>query len=65
MSEITEHNEILIIIIQGILLIISEIMPFIKNEKNGIVDGLVKLYRSECCDTPEEIPLSENCLEAN
>jgi len=75
MSEITEHNEIIIIIIQGLFLFISEIMPFLKNEKNGIIDGLVKVYRSECCETPEEIPLSvyppelrrdaQNCLEAN
>ena len=63
MSEITEHNEIIIIIIQGIFLFISEVMPFLKNEKNGIIDGLVKVYRSECCETPEEIPLSVFPLE--
>tara|TARA_R110002051_G_scaffold112726_1_gene185439 strand:+ start:465 stop:695 length:231 start_codon:yes stop_codon:yes gene_type:complete len=72
MSELIEHNEMIIIIIQAVFLIISEIMPFLKNEKNGIIDGLVKIYRSECCESPEEVPLNvygvedaQNSLDSN
>ena len=48
------HAELIIIIIQSVMLFASEVMPFIQNNKNGIVDGLIKLFKSECCDTPED-----------
>ena len=70
-----ENYEIIIIVVQGVFLLISEVMPFLNHNKNGIIDGLFKIYRSECCDTPEEIPLNVypeelrrdavNSLEAN
>ena len=72
MSELIEHNEMIIIIIQAFFLIISEVMPFLNNNKHGIVDGLVKIYQSECFESPEEIPIhvygledAQNSLDAN
>ena len=44
------NAELIIIIIQSAMLFISEVMPFIQNNKNGIVDGLVKIFKSECCE---------------
>ena len=46
--------ELFIIVTQAVMLVVSEIMPFLNTHKNGIVDGIIKMYKSECCE--DEIP---------
>ena len=48
------NAELIIIICQSVMLFVSEVMPFLQNNKNGIVDGLVKIFKSECCESPED-----------
>ena len=51
------NAELIIIICQSVMLFVSEVMPFLQNNKNGIVDGLVKIFKSECCENTPEDPI--------
>ena len=55
-----EHHkhdiELWIIGIQAILLVMSEVLPFCKGSKNGIIQGLVKIITSDCLTTATSIP---------
>ena len=64
-----QHNlELWIISIQAILLVMSEILPFCKGSKNGLVQGLVKIIRSDCLLTsgiPQAVELPETDILAS
>ena len=60
--------ELWIIVIQGLLLVMSEVLPFCKGSKNGIVQGIVKIITSDCLLTtgiPEAVEMSQEDVDAS
>lgn len=44
------NSEMIIIITQAFLLIVSEVMPFCRGQAAGIADWVIKCVNSECCE---------------
>ena len=45
--------EMVIIITQAFLLMISEVMPFCRGQAAGITDWIIKCITSDCCEEAE------------
>ena len=59
-----ENLELWIIAIQGFLLFMSETLAFCKGNKNGLLQGFIKIVRSDCFSTLGSIPIADLSLDS-